>query len=207
MYARDFRDLVAYKAFSSDYIAVPLLDRESPYVSHCARARARSYHGKRAILDLERTREGKSWRIWTRIDKFFFFRKPSEEEKSKARGIFTIAFDPASMYRATIGCRSANTSFGKSYRLSSTVCRSARLPSARSTELSFLSRTLSLSPPDKKIARLSPVSISKRNEKNNSRFVREERECGNFAGTFEDSFEVVISHAKRKPLYTYRWNE
>lgn len=152
-------------------------------------------------------REGKSWRIWTRIDEFFFFRKPSEEEKSKARGIFTIAFDPASMYRATIGCRSANTSFGKSYRLSSTVCRSARLPSARSTELSFLSRTLSSSPPDKKIARLSPVSISKRNEKNNSRFVREERECGNFAGTFEDSFEVVISHAKRKPLYTYRWNE
>lgn len=176
MYARDFRDLVAYKAFSSDYIAVPLLDRESPYVSHCARARARSYHGKRAILDLERTREGKNWRIWTRIDEFFFFRKPSEEEKSKARGIFTIAFDPASMYRATIGCRSANTSFGKSYRLSSTVCRSARLPSARSTELSFLSRTLSSSPPDKKIARLSPVSISKRNEKNNSRFVREERE-------------------------------
>lgn len=52
VYARDFRDLVAYKAFSSDYIAVPLLDRESPYVSHCARAR--SYHGKRAILDLER---------------------------------------------------------------------------------------------------------------------------------------------------------
>lgn len=103
--------------------------------------------------------------------------------------------------------RVANTSFGKSYRLSSTVCRSARLPSARSTELSFLSRTLSSSPPDKKIARLSPVSISKRNEKNNSRFVREERECGNFAGTFEDSFEVVISHAKRKPLYTYRWNE
>lgn len=53
-HARDFRDLVAYKAFSSDYIAVPLLDRESPCVSHCARAR--SYHGKRAILDLERTR-------------------------------------------------------------------------------------------------------------------------------------------------------
>lgn len=201
MYARDFRDLVAYKAFSSDYIAVPLLDRESPCVSHCAR----SYHGKRAILDLERTREGKSWRIWTRIDEFFFFRKPSEEEKSKAR-VERYIHDSlrSSMYRATIGCRSANTSFGKSYRLSSTVCRSARLPSARSTELSFLSRTLSS---DKKIVRLSPVSISKRNEKNNSRFVREERECGNFAGTFEDSFEVVISHAKRKPLYTYRWNE
>lgn len=106
---------------------------------------------------------------------FFFFESHQRKKNRKleSNGIFTIAFDPASMYRATIGCRSANTSFGKSYRLSSTVCRSARLPSARSTELSFLSRTLSS---DKKIVRLSPVSISKRNEKNNSRFVREERE-------------------------------
>lgn len=113
--------------------------------------------------------------VYGHVSMNFFFSKAIRGRKIESSRYIHDSLR-SSMYRATIGCRSANTSFGKSYRLSSTVCRSARLPSARSTELSFLSRTLSSSPPDKKIARLSPVSISKRNEKNNSRFVREERE-------------------------------
>lgn len=77
--------------------------------------------------------------------------------------------------------------------LPSTVCRSARLPSARSAELSFLSRFFhsrsrypsSPPPPDKRIAF---ASISRRKEKRIDEFdsmnnsIRE-RENRNFAGT------------------------
>lgn len=82
-YAHDFRGLVAYKAFSSDYIAVPLLDRESPYVSHCARARARIMENARFWISNER--EGKSLRIWTRIDGFFvlYAIEPARVERGK----------------------------------------------------------------------------------------------------------------------------
>lgn len=96
--------------------------------------------------------------------------------------------------------------------LPSTVCRSARLPSARSAELSFLSRFFhsrsrypsSPPPPDKRIAF---ASISRRKEKRIDEFdsmnnsIRGERERIEISQEREDSFEVVISHAKRKPLY------
>lgn len=197
-YAHDFRGLVAYKAFSSDYIAVPLLDRESPYVSHCARARL--YHGKRAILDLERTggekfaymdtyrwifrslrhRTGTSRKRKENFDssihRFRFFLSLSLSSLAEARvERYSRSRWPSILsihhrcIGATIGCRSANTSFGKSYRFSSTVCRSARSPSARlHGALSLLSlASFSRYPPVRKILDLV---YRFRNEKDRRKF-------------------------------------
>lgn len=216
MYARDFRDLVAYKAFSSDYIAVPLLDRESPYVSHCARARAlvswktrdsgsrtnsrgkvgvygrvsmdfsfftslirlrRGAKRKENLMVIHATRKIERQNSISLSASFFRSRFPLVERYLRSRRVSPSIL---SIHHRRIGPPSGvdrpsanTTSFGKSYRFSSTVCRSARLPSARSTELSFLSRFFharsrypsSPQPPDRKIAF---VAIVFRKEKRGS---------------------------------------
>lgn len=198
-------------------------------MSHCARAR--SYHGKRAILDLERTRGEKlaymdtyRWifrfftpltfgheaaRIESRCRKFDS-RQIGRQNSTPLRSPFPL-LSLALAFLSQPRRESNGITFSSYLRwpsilsihhrvsigehllrqklsaLPSTVCRSARLPSARSAELSFLSRFFhsrsrypsSPPPPDKRIAF---ASISRRKEKRIDEFdsmnnsIRGERE-------------------------------
>lgn len=103
VYARDFRDLVAYKAFSSDYIAVPLLDRESPYVSHCARARIM----ENARFWISNERERGKVGVYGHVSMNFFFSKAIRGRKIESsryiHDSLRSSIDVSGHHRVSIG--------------------------------------------------------------------------------------------------------